>query len=318
MWFVAGLLAYAMVVATVGGWLIRRVAWSAHSPMLGVRTWQVTQASVLLSVAAAGLLMIGTDPIEPASRSVRTQTATDTSGVTDTVSSTLCLSVVVLSSTLLLLVGFGVLRAIRRAQRARDLHIDHLTAVARQNVDLNALVLDHDTAAAYCLAGSRPTVVLTSAAIALLDDDELRAVIVHEREHMRGRHDVQLAAAAGLRWALPLLPLFRWGHDEQARLFEMVADDAAAHDVSRQVVATAMVQMAELAAPEPALNVGGHHTIHRVHRLLAPGQPLGRIRAIMVVCVLALSILAPVGVAATPIFATTGTVACGIAGPAPH
>lgn len=314
------LVAYAVIVGTAGGWLLRRFAWFERAPMLGVRAWQITQLSALLSVAAAGLLMVGFDFIglsEPPPTPPQTFAA-DFTETSLSVSSLLCLSSAVLIVGLFLTVGLGVLRSVRRAKQSRDSHIDGLTTVARHDSGLDAMILDNDRAAAYCLAGSRPTVVLTSAALTGLSQVELRAVIAHEREHLRGRHDLQLTVAAGLRWAIPMLPLFRWGHDEQARLLEMVADDAAARCASRRVVATAMIQMTELAVPEPALNAGGRHTVGRVHRLLAPVSSLGQARAGAVVSILALVVLMPVGVAATPVLANSQTLDCGIVAGAGH
>jgi len=77
-------------------------------------------------------------------------------------------------------------------------------------------------------ARSARTVVLTSAAVAALSDDELGAVLDHERAHLRGRHHLAVAAAAALVATMPILPLFRWARTELACLLEMIADDDAA------------------------------------------------------------------------------------------
>ena len=88
--------------------------------------------------------------------------------------------------------------------------------------------MEHPAAVAYCLPGRVGTIVLTTAALAALDDAELAAVLAHERAHLRGRHHLVLAAASALAQTLPFLPGLCTAQTELARLLEMIADDKAA------------------------------------------------------------------------------------------
>lgn len=87
-----------------------------------------------------------------------------------------------------------------------------------------AAVIDHAVPAAYCLPGRGRRIVLTSAALTALSDDELNAVLAHERAHLSGRHHLVVAFADGLSRAFPNVPLFRRAQEQVGRLVEMLAE----------------------------------------------------------------------------------------------
>jgi len=88
--------------------------------------------------------------------------------------------------------------------------------------------VDHHQAAAWCLPGVGRRVVLTTAAITVLDDGRLAAVLAHERAHQRGHQHLLVSLARSLAAAFPRVCAFRQGHEQVARLVELLADDAAA------------------------------------------------------------------------------------------
>jgi len=104
-------------------------------------------------------------------------------------------------------------------------------------------------------------------------------VLAHERAHQRGRHHLLVALAGSLAAAFPRVRAFRQGHEQVARLAELLADDAAAAVSPRLRVAEALLA---LAAPAPAaaaaLGAGGSATGARVRRLIAAPAPIGRAR----------------------------------------
>jgi Zn-dependent protease with chaperone function len=123
-------------------------------------------------------------------------------------------------------------------------------------------------------------VVLTSGAIAALDDRKLAAVLAHERAHLRGHHHLVVAATKVLRSAFPFVPAFRWAHDEVGRLVELVADDVAARHCGPRVLADALVTLAADGEPHTtppiALGAYGSAVAARLQRLLTPTPSLGR------------------------------------------
>lgn len=79
--------------------------------------------------------------------------------------------------------------------------------------------------------------MLTTGAIGALDESQLRAVLAHERAHLRGRHHLLVTLAGALSAAFPRVPAFRVAGEQVARLAELSADDAASASAHRLTVA---------------------------------------------------------------------------------
>jgi hypothetical protein len=168
-----------------------------------------------------------------------------------------------------------------RAALARRRHRGVLAVAGRHDRRLGAVLVDHDEAAAWCLPGAGRQVVLTTAAVRALDDVQIAAVLAHERAHQRGRHHLLVGLAGSMAASFPRVRAFRQGHEQVARLAELLADDAAAAASPRLKVAEALLA---LAAPAPAdaaaLGAGGSATGARVRRLIAAPAPIGRARTV--------------------------------------
>ena len=83
------------------------------------------------------------------------------------------------------------------------------------------------------MPGRPATIVLTSGALAVLDPDQLAAVLAHERAHLAGRHHLLTGLTRGLAAMLPGRAAVHPRAAEVARLAEMRADDAAARRSGR-------------------------------------------------------------------------------------
>jgi Zn-dependent protease with chaperone function len=143
-----------------------------------------------------------------------------------------------------------------------------------------AVVLETPRPAVYCVPGRPATIVLTTGALAVLDQPQLLAVLAHERAHLAGRHHLLVTLGKAARAGFPGVPLFTRGADEVARLAEMRADDVAARRSGRETLLQALVAMGTgrpLAAPSTSLAATGGAVTVRVRRLLDP--PSGTSRA---------------------------------------
>jgi Zn-dependent protease with chaperone function len=121
----------------------------------------------------------------------------------------------------------------------------------------------------------RPRILLSSGLVAVLDEAELTAVLVHERHHLLRRDPLRLLAArllAGYGWYLPLL---RWWTLRSALRRELAADRAATARAGVAAVAGALLKLADLPAPVAvaAVNPAGNLP-DRIAQL--EGQPLAR------------------------------------------
>jgi hypothetical protein len=182
-------------------------------------------------------------------------------------------------------VGFGIgavlltttVRSIHGTVRAQRRHRDLLTLVARNDPAVpGALVLDHPGAAAYCLPGMRPRVVVSAGTLDLLDRAELAAVLTHERAHARERHDLVLLPFTALGRALPWLRWVRQAQERVALLVEMRADDKARALHDRGPLAGALRRFAAAEhriTPAGTLGVADRDLDVRVQRLMVAGRP---------------------------------------------
>ncbi|WFE96295.1 M56 family metallopeptidase [Micromonospora sp. WMMD987] len=182
-------------------------------------------------------------------------------------------------------VGFGIgavllattVRSVHSTVRAQRRHRDLLTLVARRDPTIpGALVLDHPRAAAYCLPGVRPRVVVSAGTLSLLDRAELAAVLAHERAHAQERHDLVLLPFTALRRALPWFRWVRAAHERVALLVEMRADDKARELHAEAPLAGALRRFAaagDRVTPAGALGLGDRDLDVRVQRLLVADRP---------------------------------------------
>jgi Zn-dependent protease with chaperone function len=165
-----------------------------------------------------------------------------------------------------------------------------------------ALVVDHPSAAAYCLPGLRsPVVVVSVGTLRLLGRGELAAVLAHEHAHLRERHDLVLLPFTALRRAFPRSVMCVEAHRAVALLVEMLADDHALRALPGPELVSALVRFGTAGAcpaPAGALAAAGApegEVAARVARLLQPVRPLPR-PAIAAIC-LAAALLASLPVA---------------------
>jgi Zn-dependent protease with chaperone function len=137
-----------------------------------------------------------------------------------------------------------------------------------------ARLIEHPAAAAYCLPGPGPRVVITTGVLSLLDSDELDAVLAHEHAHLAERHDLLLLPFAA--WSEALFGLAGTQRTRRAvqLLVEMLADDRACYGRDRNVLAAALARVgaASMVGVSPSGSLGSTDlaVLPRVHRLLAP------------------------------------------------
>jgi Zn-dependent protease with chaperone function len=172
----------------------------------------------------------------------------------------------------------------RRTQRAvarTRLHARTALLAGRALPGTGAVVLNDPRPAAYCVAGRPAAIVVTSGALAVLDQPQLGAVLAHERAHLAGRHHLLATVTRGLSAAFPRVPLFAEGTGQVSRLAELAADDAAARATGRWTLVTALLAIATgtavpgppvtgATAPGTALAAAAFAVPARVERLLSP------------------------------------------------
>jgi Zn-dependent protease with chaperone function len=307
----AVLLALALALMALGGRL-RRVRSLQRSPRLAIVTWQVLSATALLSLALAGLTQLvppsalGGDLAAIVRACVYTLQAAYAAP-------TRLPGVALGAGAAVLLTGWAAANVVRELvvrARQREHARAALLPIATHDAALGASVIDAATAGAYCVAGRRPTVVLTTGALQALQGDELRAVVAHERAHLRQAHHLPVAVAHGLARAFPRVPLFAAAAQQIDALVEILADEAAAGETDDVAVAGALVALAGMRAPAAALGAASSVGADRVLRLLnrRPSPPRYA-QALLGAALVALA-TAPIVLAAYPALAASAADVC--------
>jgi Zn-dependent protease with chaperone function len=280
--------------AATAGWLVpaplARLTASGTAPRLAIAAWLAAIASVLLTaLVAISVLIRDTVTGWPGFARNFCQTVSDSNCPPQVYRSAL-FELSLAAATVLVVLAAAVaawrftrrFRGVRRRTQAHG-EAARITGQPFTGQPLpssaTAVVLPADRPAVYCVPGRPATIVLTTGALSILGPAELGAVLAHERAHLAGRHHLLTGLSGCL---LPVVPLFKRGAAEIARLVELRADDVAARHGDRTALARALVTMATGAAfpvPSRALAATGHaaagHTdvgtgavTARLHRLL--------------------------------------------------
>jgi Zn-dependent protease with chaperone function len=303
----AVLLAYAACVGTLGSRMLGRARWTVRAPLLAIVIYLTAAWSVVAAVGLAGLTLAVHATALSGDLShligacvLRLRATYATPGGATVAGLGLTLAGAVLARTAVTATTY-----LRATGRQASRHAQTARLVGNPDPALGAVLVDHSQPAAYCVAGRHPTVVLTTGALAALDQGQLDAVLAHERAHLAGRHHRLLAMARIGRQVLPFLPLMQDADAQVARLVEMHADDAATRSRDPRALATALVALATAASPVPApaaptLAAAATDAVQRIHRLLGPVEPLGRARRQLLRATASALALTPVALALAP------------------
>ncbi|MFZ3495850.1 M56 family metallopeptidase [Streptomyces sp. 5.8] len=263
------LLGYAAAVGFAAPQLMLRGGWTHRAPAVAVAAWHALAVSFTLAVALAAYhLATPTEHIHAGLTGLLHACGLGSGAASPDPDTADRLAVALPSAVILALVASFVFHT-TRAGRARARHRGILDKVGVHSPHLRATVLAHDTPAAYCLPGRRSRIVVSEAAVRLLSEEQLDAVLEHERAHVAGRHHLVLAAAEAFATVFRRVPLARHMREQTAILLEMVADDRALRSFDHDVLATAMYEMAAGRAPKGAFGAGGHAALIRMQRILA-------------------------------------------------
>ena len=256
--------------------LLARADWPLRAPRAAVVLWQAIAIAAVLSAFSAGvatashLLVPGPDG----------RPTTTILGSIDRLGWPLW-SFYTAVSALTLLLGLRLTVAVlqvavgTRRRRAHHRMLVDLVSIADpvSTVRTGGLrVLQVMQPLAYCLPGVRSRVVLSSGALQALSDDELAALLGHERAHLRARHDLVLEAFTAVHTAFPRFVRSRNALDAVRLLVELLADDAAVRVAGAPPLARALVTCASATTPAGALAAGGPNTVLRVQRLSGRGN----------------------------------------------
>jgi hypothetical protein len=305
----ACLLVYSLAVLTIGPRLLRSLTRSGLAPRLGVAAWLTAIGSVLLTwllvvaLSIAQVIRIWPHPAVIAASCVARLlgVAAGDSGIAPQIP---LLALVVFASATAVVTGVRLARSMARMRAHAREHADAVRLVGLRTGAPDIVVIEAAKPAAYCVTGRPPAIVVTSAAVAALDQRQLAAVLAH----LSGHHRIVVSALRGLAAAFPRLTLMTEGAQQVSRLLEMCADDAAARQHDSRALLSALTTLCR-AAPAGALAAADVAVVARAERLaISPARSdKARARAALTGAV---AILAAGPVIVTAL-ATVGAVICG-------
>lgn len=310
------LISYALVASAVGPRLLSAAGWPVRSPWLGILAWQALSTSVVTAAGLAGLVV---------TLGVR-HVSQDVASVADLCATTLQemyrapggAAVALVGASLSaggvgkLLYTFLSLGLARRRESRRFTQL--LDLVSHRDRVSGALVMDHATPYAFCLAGVAPRVVVTTALMTKLGPRQLAAVLAHESAHLRQHHHAVVFLARALSTAFGgIAPWLRLAERETAYLIELLADDAAVRSVGGRALREALAALKEMPIGAAALAASGIGVEQRVRRLDSINSPVHPLGASLVLVGLVVLVVLPLVLVAAPALPSLWHGLCAVA-----
>lgn len=275
------------VLLTVAASAAFAVAASRASRALppAVATWLMAAGGALAAAASAtALALVGFRAL------ARTEPLTDRGHWSDAVlaqhdpvSTPVAVATLVL---LAILLGAAVRASIARARATATGF-----RLAREIGGGELAVLDTAACSAFAVPGRPGRIVVTTAVLRRLEGGQRRALLAHERAHLRQHHHLFQSVTAV---AAALNPLLRPLREAVALSCERWADEAAAGTATRRDVADALQRTAAVrpTAPAVALAAAGADVTARIAALHSPPPRLRPARAALLLALLAVAIVA--------------------------
>jgi Zn-dependent protease with chaperone function len=239
----AALLALAWIVAVPLSTWFARVPWAAREPVAALVAWQAIGLSGGLAVLTAELTVFASDQDGEWRHAVASAVAAPGS-----VGPAGLIGLVLLVLSVLWLLGVLATSFVRaaRSRRAHRVLLDLLPRPDRAH-DTAFEVIDAGAPVAYSLPGRDPHVVLSTAARDTFTSGELRAVLAHERAHLRQRHSILVQPFIAWERSLPFLAAPNAARRRVEQLVEMVCDDAACRVADANDLASALERISPTA-----------------------------------------------------------------------
>ena len=268
-------LAFTIVALVLSGpvpAMLARASWPIRAPRAAIVLWQSIALAAVLSAFSAGIA-IASRLFAPGPDG--RPTATITSEI-DALGWPLWVAYVIVFA-ITLVIGARLTYAVLQvaiATRRRRAHHRMVVDLVGKSQGNHLRILNVAQPLAYCLPGVRSRVVVSEGALNALGDNEMAAILSHERAHLRARHDLVLEMFTAVHAAFPRFVRSGNALDAVRLLIEMLADDAAVRAAGPTPLARALVACASGRTPSGALAAGGPTTVLRLRRL--GGRPNSR------------------------------------------
>lgn len=249
------------VVALALAWpvpvALSRASWPSRSPATALALWQGIALGGGLAMIGS-LLVFGASPAGSIAGAARDLLPVFAAGPVPDGYGVIHLAALTLAVGLAVHLALNLASTAVRAERARRRQHRLVDLLAKPGTDPSApRVLSHPVPVAYCVPGIRTATVITEGLVDLLDDDELDAVVAHERAHLDQFHHLVLLAFRAWHGALPWFPIANRAERAVALLTELLADDGARRATGDQPLRRALVLVGSAGEPGAYADAGG-------------------------------------------------------------
>jgi beta-lactamase regulating signal transducer with metallopeptidase domain len=131
----------------------------------------------------------------------------------------------------------------RRLLKCKD---NELTSLIRTTFGHNdrLIVVKSSSVLAFTMGYIKPTIVLSTGLIQLLEKDELRAVIEHETFHKNNRDPLKIFVLEIIAQSLWFIPLTQWCQQNYSIISEILADEYAVRKMDSELeLSTALIKL---------------------------------------------------------------------------
>jgi Zn-dependent protease with chaperone function len=294
---------YLVMLGVLVPMILRRARWVLRSPRLAIKLWQALSAAWIVSLVILGLTL---------AQRLLERTAWPQDQPPATARELIIAAAGLgLAAAIIARASYVIVRELAWARRRQRSHLAALELAGQRAEGLDATVIDHDTPAVYSVPAlhAPQAIVVSTGALRILSDEELAAVVAHERGHLRHHDHLVTAIAGALHLAFPRVPLLHHARQEIEILVEMTADDHARRDHRTEALASALLALATARTPQHLLGAADHSVADRLRRMLASTRPLPTPMRVGTVATGATALALPFGLSCTTMLAAVAVVA---------
>ncbi|MDT7796305.1 MAG: hypothetical protein QOD59_5746, partial [Mycobacterium sp.] len=247
-------LAFTIVALVLSGpvpAMLARATWPTRAPRAAIVLWQSIALAAVLSAFSAGIA-IASRLFVPGTDGRPTATITSEIEVLGWPLWTVYVIVFAVTMVIGARLTFAVVQ-VAVATRRRRAHHRMVVDLVGKSQGNHLRILDVAQPLAYCLPGVRSRVVVSEGALNALADNEMAAILSHERAHLRARHDLVLEMFTAVHAAFPRFVRSAHALHAVRLLIELLADDAAVRAAGPTPLARALVACASGHTPSGAL-----------------------------------------------------------------
>lgn len=244
------LLGYALLMMLLAPALLGGSRWAVRWPRTAIAGWLFSFFSGVTAMVASLVVVVGDAIQQSCSGADPTCTAAEAAESVAIFLLGWLLSAVVGGLLSLTLYRAGELAL--HTRRVRRALVAQVQLAGAPRVVGGTLVHCCDSSAPVALSvpGRDRVIVISNSLYDGLSAEELRAVVEHERAHLRQRHSLLVQLAHLHRSCVPIFPSARAFERSVATLIELVADDAAVRTCGRETTAAALSAMGGLGGVE--------------------------------------------------------------------